>query len=122
MDDLSTALRDNPDMIFMGGSNPGRVPEVETAFQHRLERPSSPTPAAPQPVRYLPVAPGERHFRDQIADFLNRQFGWGLSAANIAVRQQRQPVSGFRALHNMFAGVMPDGGRRSDAPAAGAGA
>ena len=37
MDDLSTALRDNPDMIFMGGGNPGRVPEVETAFQHRLE-------------------------------------------------------------------------------------
>ncbi len=28
MDDLSTALSENPDMIFMGGGNPGRIPAV----------------------------------------------------------------------------------------------
>ncbi len=37
MDDLGTALRDNPDIIFMGGGNPGRLPEVEAVFQQRLE-------------------------------------------------------------------------------------
>jgi len=37
MDDLGTALNENPDMIFMGGGNPGRLPEVETIFQKRLE-------------------------------------------------------------------------------------
>ena len=29
MDDLGTALVDNPDMIMMGGGNPGRLPEAE---------------------------------------------------------------------------------------------
>ena len=29
MDDLGTALNENPDMLFMGGGNPGRIPEVE---------------------------------------------------------------------------------------------
>ena len=37
MDDLGTALRENPDIIFMGGGNPGRLPEVEAVFQQRLE-------------------------------------------------------------------------------------
>ena len=37
MDDLGTALNENPDMIFMGGGNPGRIPEAETIFKQRLE-------------------------------------------------------------------------------------
>ncbi|MCP5204404.1 MAG: valine--pyruvate transaminase [Pseudomonadales bacterium] len=111
MDDLSTALRDNPDMIFMGGGNPGRVPEVETAFQHRLEAILA-DPGQRHSLFGIYQSPqGERHFRDQVADFLNRQFGWGLSAANIAVSNGSQ--SAFFVLYNMFAGVMPDGGRRS---------
>ena len=37
MDDLGTALNENPDMIFMGGGNPGRIPEAEAIFKARLE-------------------------------------------------------------------------------------
>ena len=37
MDDLGTALSENPDMIFMGGGNPGRIPEVEAFFAERLQ-------------------------------------------------------------------------------------
>ncbi|RLA55587.1 MAG: valine--pyruvate transaminase, partial [Gammaproteobacteria bacterium] len=38
MDDLGTALNENPDMIFMGGGNPGHLPEIEAIFQQRLEQ------------------------------------------------------------------------------------
>ena len=29
MDDLGDALRNNPDMIFMGGGNPARIPAID---------------------------------------------------------------------------------------------
>ena len=31
MDDLGSALNENPEMIFMGGGNPGRITDVEAA-------------------------------------------------------------------------------------------
>ena len=37
MDDLGTALNENPNMIFMGGGNPGRIPQVEQVFKARME-------------------------------------------------------------------------------------
>jgi len=37
MDDLGSALNENPEMIFMGGGNPGRIPKVEAIFKDRLE-------------------------------------------------------------------------------------
>ncbi len=111
MEDLGAALRDNPDMIFMGGGNPGRVPEVETAFQRRLESILA-DPALRHRLFGIYQSPqGEPGFRGQVAEFLNRQFGWGLSAANIAVSNGSQ--SAFFVLYNMFAGVMPDGSRRT---------
>ena len=36
MDDLGTALNENPELIFMGGGNPGRIPAVEQFFQQEL--------------------------------------------------------------------------------------
>ena len=36
MDDLSGALSERPDTVFMGGGNPGRLPVVEQLFRRRL--------------------------------------------------------------------------------------
>ena len=33
MDDLGTALNLNPDMLFMGGGNPSKIPALETVFR-----------------------------------------------------------------------------------------
>ena len=38
MEDLGSALNENPDMLFMGGGNPGRIPQVEAVFKERLEK------------------------------------------------------------------------------------
>ena len=111
MDDLGTALRDNPDIIFMGGGNPGRLAEVEAVFQQRLEGIMA-DPAERHALFGIYQSPqGDREFRRQIADFLRREYGWNLSERNIAVSNGSQ--SAFFVLFNLLAGEMPDGGRRS---------
>lgn len=111
MDDLGTALRDNPDMIFMGGGNPGRVNRVEVVFQQRLEAILADPDQRHSLFGIYQAPQGDKAFRQQVADFLNRQFGWQLGAANIAVSNGSQ--SAFFVLYNMFAGQMPDGSRRT---------
>lgn len=111
MDDLGTALNENPDMLFMGGGNPGRIPEVEQAFKGRLEKVLA-DPAQLHSLMGVYQSPqGDRGFREQIAGLLKKQFGWNLSARNIAVSNGSQ--SAFFVLYNMFAGDMPDGSHKS---------
>jgi valine--pyruvate aminotransferase len=111
MDDLGSALNENPDMIFMGGGNPGRLPEVEAIFQRRLEQIMA-DPRQRHSLFGIYQSPqGDKEFRDQVAAFLSKQFGWQLSGNNIAVSNGSQ--SAFFVLYNMFAGPMPDGGHRS---------
>jgi valine--pyruvate aminotransferase len=111
MDDLSSALRDNPDMIFMGGGNPGRVPAVEAVFQQRLEAILANSAARHSLFGVYQAPQGDRDFREQLAGFLNSQFHWGLKADNIAVSNGSQ--SAFFVLYNMFAGIMPGSEKRS---------
>ncbi len=107
MDDLGTALNENPDMIFMGGGNPGRVQEMEAIFQQRLETIMA-DPAQRHSLFGIYQSPqGDREFRQRIAAFLGREFGWSLGEENIAVSNGSQ--SAFFILFNMFAGEMPDG-------------
>ena len=111
MDDLGTALNENPDMIFMGGGNPGRIPEAEAIFKARLES----VMADPQQLHSLmgiyQSPQGDKVFRHQIASLLKKEFGWDLSEHNIAISNGSQ--SAFFILYNMLAGAMADGSHRS---------
>ena len=111
MDDLSSALSANPDMIFMGGGNPGRLPAVEAVFQRRLEAILADSNQRHSLFGVYQSPRGDCDFRRQLAALLNRQFNWGLSEANVAISNGSQ--SAFFVLYNMFAGAMPDGGKRS---------
>jgi len=111
MDDLGTALNENPDMIFMGGGNPGRIPQVEQVFKARMETILS-DPAQLHSLMGVYQSPqGDKDFREQIAGLLHQQFGWQLSERNIAVSNGSQ--SAFFVLYNLFAGTMSDGSQRS---------
>lgn len=111
MDDLGSALGENPDMIMMGGGNPGRLPQAEAIFQNRLEAIMA-DPAKRHRLFGLYQPPrGDLEFRTELASFLKQQFGWKLTARNIAISNGSQ--SAFFVLLNMFAGEMPDGGRRT---------
>ena len=110
MDDLGTALNENPGMIFMGGGNPGHLPQVEAVFRQRLADIMA-DPAQCHSLFGIYQSPqGDREFRQQMAAFLRKQFGWPVGEQNIAVSNGSQ--SAFFVLFNMLAGTMPDGGRR----------
>ena len=111
MDDLGTALNENPNMIFMGGGNPGRIPQVEQVFKARMETILS-DPAQLHSLMGVYQSPqGDKDFREQIAGLLGQQFGWQLSGRNIAISNGSQ--SAFFVLYNLFAGTMSDGSQRS---------
>lgn len=111
MDDLGTALNENPNMIFMGGGNPGRIPQVEQVFKARMETILS-DPAQLHSLMGVYQSPqGDKDFREQIAGLLRQQFGWQLSERNIAISNGSQ--SAFFVLYNLFAGTMSDGSQRS---------
>jgi len=111
MDDLGTALNENPDMIFMGGGNPGRIPEAEAIFKARLESVLA-DPAQLHSLMGIYQSPqGDKVFRGQIADLLKKEFGWDLSERNVAISNGSQ--SAFFILYNMLAGSMADGSSRS---------
>ena len=111
MDDLGTALNENPDMIFMGGGNPCRIAEAEAIFKQRLES----VLADPQQLHSLmgiyQSPQGDKVFRGQIASLLKKEFGWNLSERNIAISNGSQ--SAFFILYNMLDGKMPDGSHKS---------
>jgi valine--pyruvate aminotransferase len=110
MDDLGNALLENPGMIMMGGGNPGRVPGMEAVFQDRLEAVMRDPEQRHLLFGRYQSPQGDLEFRQAVADLLASEFGWPLSAANIAIANGSQ--SAFFTLFNLFAGEMPDGSRR----------
>ncbi len=111
MDDLGTALHDNPDMIFMGGGNPSHLPALEDLFRQRLETILADPEQRHQLLGVYQPPQGERAFRENLAKFLNRQYGWQIGPENIAISNGSQ--SAFFVLYNLFAGPMSDGSHRS---------
>jgi valine--pyruvate aminotransferase len=111
MDDLGTALLLNPEMIMMGGGNPGRIPEAEALFRESLEGFLVDDRARHELLGQYQSPAGDLGFRKEMAAYLARQYGWPLSEHNIAVSNGSQ--SAFFILFNMFAGNMPDGSNRS---------
>jgi valine--pyruvate aminotransferase len=111
MEDLGSALNENPEMIFMGGGNPGRLPQVEAIFQQRLEQLLASSRDRHSLFGIYQSPQGDKEFRIQVADLLSREFGWTITQENIAVSNGSQ--SAFFVLYNMFAGLMPDGSSRA---------
>ena len=110
MDDLGNALADGKDMIMMGGGNPAHISEVEAVFRHRLRQITESQAEFTRLVGTYDPPQGEKEFVREMAAFLNRQFGWQLTASNIALSNGSQAA--FFMLFNMFAGRYGDGGHK----------
>lgn len=111
MEDLGSALNENPKMIFMGGGNPARIPEMEAIFERQYKMILATSEQLYSTTGVYQSPQGERGFRRDIAAMLKREFGWQLSEKNIAVSSGSQ--SAFYILFNLVAGQMPDGGFKS---------
>ena len=111
MQDLGSALNENPDMIFMGGGNPARIPEMEALFKTQYQKLSEDAEQLYSTTGVYQSHQGELEFRTKIASMLKQQFGWQLTEANIAISNGSQ--SAFYILFNLLAGEMPDGSFKS---------
>src|SRR5690606_8815694 len=110
MDDLGDALRVNPEMIFMGGGNPARIPEMEREFEAALQATLRDPVETHQLLGLYQPPQGDAQVLDQIAGLLSAEYGWPLTRANIALANGSQ--SAFFVLFNLFAGDYEDGTRK----------
>ena len=79
MQDLGSALNENPDMIFMGGGNPARIPEMEALFKTQYQKLSDDAEQLYSTTGVYQSPQGELEFRTKIASMLKLQFGWQLA-------------------------------------------
>jgi len=102
MEDLGTALREKPEMIFMGGGNPAHIEPLEVIFQQQLEAILE-NPAKRHELFGVYQSPlGDLSLRTHLAKTLHNHYGWPISANNIAISNGSQ--SAFYTLFNLFGG------------------
>ncbi|MDG1694553.1 MAG: valine--pyruvate transaminase [Porticoccaceae bacterium] len=111
MQDLGSALNENPNMIFMGGGNPARIPEMEAVFKAQYKKLIESSEQLYSTAGVYQSPQGELGFRRDIASMLKQEYGWQLKESNIAVSNGSQ--SAFYILFNLLAGQMPDGSFKS---------
>ncbi len=108
MDDLGHALAAGGDKVHMlGGGQPAHIPEMDALWRKRIEEISA-TPGELEHMlgNYEPPA-GRTGFRQAIADLFRKEFGWELSADNVAITMGGQ--SAFFCLFNALGGRFADG-------------
>lgn len=110
MQDLGQANASNhPDLCMLGGGNPAGIPAAQALFQKEMEHLID--SGVFQSMLGLYDGPsGEQAFRVALSDFLNEEFGWSITPANISLTNGSQ--NSFFYLFNILAGEMADGSRK----------
>lgn len=107
MEDLGAALDGSLDVLMLGGGNPSHIPAVQELFRQRALQIASDARLFAQTVGNYDAPQGQRDFLEALVAMLNREYGWGLTARNVALTHGSQ--SAFFMLFNMFAGPCADG-------------
>jgi valine--pyruvate aminotransferase len=103
MADLGEAMTLRPDMIMMGGGNPAHIPEVQKILRDRIGGMVTDDGGSEIDRMLSNYDPpqGSPAFLSALADCLNAETGWNLSAKNIAITSGGQTA--FFFLFNMLA-------------------
>jgi valine--pyruvate aminotransferase len=110
MDDLGTALAGSENMLMLGGGNPAHIPEVQQYFKQAMTDLMGRDGAFERVIGNYDTPQGNAAFIEELAGLLRREFGWNISARNIALTCGSQAA--FFVLFNMFAGEFEDGSRK----------
>lgn len=112
MDDLGEALTMGRGRLrMMGGGNPAHIPEMQRLWRDRMAELVGETPDEFDRVMADYDQPaGSPAFRDAVAAFLAREYGWDLTRENIAITNGGQTA--FFFLLNRFGGRMAGGGEK----------
>lgn len=106
MDDLGEVLTSGRPILNLGGGNPGSIEAVRVELRHRMQNLLDDGRFDDIVSRY-DGPQGHEPFRQAVARLLKRQFGWELSAANIALTTGSQ--ASFFVLFNLLAGACANG-------------
>ena len=110
MADLGEALTEESTALFLGGGNPGKIPEIRQRIQARLAAIAAHAEDTDRLVGNYAHPKGELKFRQSLARLLSREYGWRLTAENVALTGGSQ--GGFFLLFNLLAGAFPDGSHK----------
>jgi valine--pyruvate aminotransferase len=107
MDDLGDALSSDRPVCMLGGGNPAHIPEIEELFADRLRQVLDSEKEYRRMLANYPSPAGEERFRASLAALFRREYGWDVTAKNIALTSGSQ--AGFFLLFNLLAGPQSDG-------------
>ena len=111
MDDLGNAMvHGGPDIMMLGGGQPGSIPEMNALWRRRLEEIME-TPGAMEAMvgNYDPPK-GNPKFIAALAQLFSEHLGWNVTEKNIAITAGGQTA--FFFLFNALAGRTRDGRRK----------
>jgi valine--pyruvate aminotransferase len=112
MDDLGRAMAGAQGPVRMlGGGNPAHIPAVAAVWRTRMAELLADPPAFDRMLAHYDPPVGNGAFRDALAGFLHRTFGWEVGPENIAITAGGQTA--FFLLFNLLAGEFSDGSRRT---------
>ncbi len=110
MDDLGQAMAGDGQMLMLGGGNPAYIPAMQAQFRQRMEQILQNGDEFERMVGNYDPPQGKQSFRAALAELLNQQFGWPITAKNIALTHGSQTA--FFFLFNMLAGDFADGSHK----------
>jgi valine--pyruvate aminotransferase len=108
MEDLGDALSSDRELCMLGGGNPAHIPELEELFSNQLRQVLNSEGEYRRMLANYPSPAGEERFRASLARLFAREYGWNVTAKNVALTSGSQ--AGFFLLFNLLAGPQTDGG------------
>jgi len=107
MDDLGMALAESRGVLMLGGGNPAHIPGVQRYFRDSMQELLLDRDKFERTIGNYDPPQGNKEFIEACAELLRKEFGWDVSANNIALTTGSQ--SAFFILFNIFAGDFDDG-------------
>ena len=107
MADLGEALAGDQDLMMLGGGNPSQIPEVQTIFRQQMLNILDTEKEFENLVGNYDSPKGEKRFAEALARLFKKEYGWNISAKNIAITNGSQ--SACFILFNLLAGKFSDG-------------
>lgn len=104
MEDLGSALNQNPDLLFLGGGNPALVSEFEALVAEHLSKIANSEDLLHKLVGVYQSPQGSEVFIREFVDFINKKLSWNITSDCVAITNGSQ--SAFFILLNMFSGVV----------------
>lgn len=102
MDDLGKALASAQPVLMLGGGNPSQIPEIQTYLRQRIHSILANGNEFERMLGNYDAPQGFDEFNQSVAELLKQQYGWQITAKNVALTNGSQAA--FFTLFNLFAG------------------